>query len=404
VSRPTPDDVLATLDPEQRDVAQAPRGPVCVLAGAGTGKTRAITSRIAYGVLAGMLSPHRVLAVTFTARAAGEMRGRLRDLGVGGVQARTFHAAALRQLQYFWPRVVGGELPRLVDQKAPLVAEAAARQQLRLDRAGVRDLAGEVEWTKVTLTRLEDYPAAAAAAGRVPPAGLDSATVARVLTSYEEVKRARHVIDFEDVLTYTVGLLAERADVADAVRGQYSSFLVDEYQDVSPLQHELLELWLGERDDVCVVGDVSQTIYAFTGATPRYLLGFAARYPGATVVRLVRDYRSTPQVVALANALLAGAREPGRRGRLELVAQRPPGPAPVFTEYADDPAEAAGVAASIRGLLDRGVRASDVAVLFRTNGQSEAFEAALCRSAGPPGSAAGSGPPPDGRCARPTCG
>jgi DNA helicase II / ATP-dependent DNA helicase PcrA len=371
------DDVLATLDPEQRQVALALRGPVCVLAGAGTGKTRAITARIAYGVLAGVVAPQRVLAVTFTARAAGEMRTRLRALGVGGVQARTFHAAALRQLQYFWPRTVGGELPRLVDQKAPLVAEAAARQRLRAERGAVRDLAAEIEWRKVTLTHPEDYAAAAARAGRVPPAGLDLATVARVLTAYEEVKRGRGVIDFEDVLVYAVGLLAERRDVAEAVRAQYASFVVDEYQDVSPLQQQLLDLWLGERDDVCVVGDPSQTIYSFTGATPAHLLGFRARYPYATEVRLVRDYRSTPQVVGLANALLhrrAGVRA---AAPLELLAQRGDGPAPRCTEYADDEEEAAGVATGIGALLAVGVRASEVAVLFRTNGQSSVVEAAL---------------------------
>ena len=372
-----PDAVLAALDPEQREVALAQHGPVCVLAGAGTGKTRALTHRIAYGVLSGVLTPQRVLAVTFTARAAGEMRGRLRTLGVSGVQTRTFHAAALRQLQYFWPRAVGGELPRIAPHKAGLVAEAAGRLRLPVDRTAVRDLAAEIEWTKVTQVHRDDYPAAVLGAGRTPPAGLDSASVARLLGSYEEVKRARGVIDFEDVLVYAVGLLAERRDVAEQIRGQYSSFVVDEYQDVSPLQQQLLDLWLGERDDLCVVGDASQTIYSFTGATPSYLLGFRARFPAAAEVRLVRDYRSTPEVVGLANALLARASGTAARARLTLVAQRPPGPAPAFTEYADEPSEAAGVAAEVRRLIGRGVRASEVAVLYRTNAQSEVFEAAL---------------------------
>jgi DNA helicase-2/ATP-dependent DNA helicase PcrA len=371
------DAVLEGLDPEQREVATSLRGPVCVLAGAGTGKTRAITHRIAYGVHSGVLAGPRVLAVTFTARAAGEMRGRLRSLGVGGVQARTFHAAALRQLQYFWPRAVGGELPRIAPHKAPLVAEAAGRLRLSVDRAAVRDLAAEIEWTKVTQTHRDDYAAAARRAGRIPPAGFDAATITRLLSGYEEVKRGRGVIDFEDVLIYAVGLLAERTDVASAVRAQYTTFVVDEYQDVSPLQQQLLDLWLGERDDVCVVGDASQTIYSFAGATPAYLLNFRQRFPAATEVRLVRDYRSTPQVVNLANGVLASARGAAAKARLQLIAQRPPGPEPVFTEYSDEPAEAAGVADRIKKLIASGVRPSEIAVLFRTNAQSEVLETAL---------------------------
>lgn len=287
------DAVLAGLDPEQRAVATALHGPVCVLAGAGTGKTRAITHRIAYGVRAGMMQPASVLAVTFTARAAGEMRGRLRQLGAGGVQARTFHSAALRQLQYFWPRAIGGEMPRLAERKIQLVAEAGARSRIRLDRNELRDVTGEIEWAKVTQTVPEDYPAAAAKAARDIPR--DAAEIARIYTTYEQLKRDRGVIDFEDVLLLTVGVLEDRPDVAEAVRSQYQHFVVDEYQDVSPLQQRLLDLWLGGRDNLCVVGDASQTIYSFTGATPEFLLGFRSRHPEATVVKLVRDYRSTPR-------------------------------------------------------------------------------------------------------------
>jgi DNA helicase-2/ATP-dependent DNA helicase PcrA len=374
--------LLERLDPEQRAVATALDGPVCVLAGAGTGKTRAITARIAHGVLTATYVPQRVLAVTFTARAAGEMRSRLRDLGAGGVQARTFHAAALRQLRYFWPRLVGGELPTLVSQKAPLVAEAAGRLRLPVDRATVRDLAGEIEWVKVTMTDREDYAAAAAKVGRQPPAGLDPVDVTRLLTTYEDVKRGRTVIDFEDVLLYTVGLLAEHDAMAAAVRGQYHHLVVDEYQDVSPLQQALLDQWLGGSDQLCVVGDPNQTIYTFAGASPAFLLGFGERHPGATVVRLVRDYRSTPQVVALANAVLRGAAASDRT-RLELVAQRPDGPAPVLRGHPDEPAEAAAVAKAIAELVRDGTRPSQIAVLFRTNGQSETYEQALSDSAVP---------------------
>ncbi|WP_351226381.1 ATP-dependent DNA helicase UvrD2 [Streptomyces sp. NPDC002133] len=369
------DAVLDGLDPEQREVATALTGPVCVLAGAGTGKTRAITHRIAYGVRAGILQPASVLAVTFTNRAAGEMRGRLRQLGAGGVQARTFHSAALRQLQYFWPKAVGGELPRLLERKIQLVAEAAARCRIRLDRNELRDVTSEIEWAKVTQTVPADYPAAVAKSLRDAPR--DPAEIGQIYALYEQLKRDRSVIDFEDVLLLTVGILQDRHDIADQIRRQYQHFVVDEYQDVSPLQQRLLDLWLGDRDSLCVVGDASQTIYSFTGATPDHLLNFRTRHPNATVVKLVRDYRSTPQVVHLANGLLSQARGRAAEHRLELISQRDPGPEPAYTEYADEPAEAEGTARRIRDLIAAGVPAGEIAVLYRVNAQSEVYEQAL---------------------------
>ncbi|WP_128976529.1 ATP-dependent DNA helicase UvrD2 [Streptomyces roseicoloratus] len=369
------DAVLDGLDPEQREVALALHGPVCVLAGAGTGKTRAITHRIAYGVRAGIVPPAGVLAVTFTNRAAGEMRGRLRQLGAGGVQARTFHSAALRQLQYFWPKAVGGELPRLLERKVQLVADAAARCRVRLDRNELRDVTSEIEWAKVTQTVPADYPAAVAKAARDCPR--DPAETGQIYAMYEQLKRERDVIDFEDVLLLTVGILQDRHDIADQIRRQYQHFVVDEYQDVSPLQQRLLDLWLGDRDSLCVVGDASQTIYSFTGATPDHLLNFRTRHPDATVIKLVRDYRSTPQVVHLANGLLGQARGRAAEHRLELISQRDPGPGPAYTEYADEPAEAEGTARRIRDLIATGVPAGEIAVLYRVNAQSEIYEQAL---------------------------
>lgn len=369
------DAVLDGLDPEQREVATALHGPVCVLAGAGTGKTRAITHRIAYGVRAGILQPASVLAVTFTNRAAGEMRGRLRQLGAGGVQARTFHSAALRQLQYFWPKVVGGELPRLLERKVQLVAESAARCRIRLDRNELRDVTGEIEWAKVTQTVPADYPAAVAKSHRDAPR--DPAEIGQIYAMYEQLKRDRSVIDFEDVLLLTVGILQDRHDIADQIRGQYQHFVVDEYQDVSPLQQRLLDLWMGDRENLCVVGDASQTIYSFTGATPDHLLNFRTRHPSATMVKLVRDYRSTPQVVHLANGLLNQASGRAAEHRLELISQRDAGPEPVYTEYADEPAEAEGTARRIRDLVAAGVPAGEIAVLYRINAQSEVYEQAL---------------------------
>ncbi|MGW6393191.1 ATP-dependent DNA helicase UvrD2 [Streptomyces sp. NPDC055103] len=371
----TADAVLDGLDPEQREVALALSGPVCVLAGAGTGKTRAITHRIAYGVRAGILQPASVLAVTFTNRAAGEMRGRLRQLGAGGVQARTFHSAALRQLQFFWPKAVGGDMPRLLERKIQLVADAAARCRIRLDRNELRDVTSEIEWAKVTQTVPADYPAAVAKSVREAPR--DPAEISQIYALYEQLKRDRSVIDFEDVLLLTVGILQDRHDIADQIRRQYQHFVVDEYQDVSPLQQRLLDLWLGDRDNLCVVGDASQTIYSFTGATPDHLLNFRNRHPNATVVKLVRDYRSTPQVVHLANGLLSQASGRAAEHRLELISQRDPGPEPVYTEYADEPAEAEGTARRIRDLVAAGVPAGEIAVLYRINAQSEVYEQAL---------------------------
>ncbi|HST83836.1 MAG TPA: ATP-dependent DNA helicase UvrD2 [Kineosporiaceae bacterium] len=372
----TADGMLAALDPEQREVVLALDGPVCVLAGAGTDKTRAITHRIAYGAHAGLYTPQQVLAVTFTARAAGEMRTRLRALGVGGVQARTFHAAALRQLGYFFPRVVGGRPPEILEHKSRMIADAASRLRLTVDRTAVRDLAAEVEWSKVSLLTPETYAGAARKADRGEPGGFPPETIARLITVYEEAKTDRGVIDFEDVLLLTAGIIEAHPEVATAIRGQYRHFVVDEYQDVSALQQRLLEQWLGGRDELCVVGDPSQTIYSFTGASPVHLLKFQSRYANARVVRLVRDYRSTPQVVYLANRLLAKRTGSGP-APLRLIAQREAGPEPTLTSYDDDVAEAAAVAKRIKQLVAKDVRPREIAVLFRTNGQSEQLEQAL---------------------------
>ncbi|WP_426592895.1 ATP-dependent helicase [Cellulomonas sp. McL0617] len=366
--------LLDALDPEQRIVATTLRGPVRVLAGAGTGKTRAITHRIAYGIHVGAYRPGNVLAVTFTARAAGEMRTRLRLLGAGGVQARTFHAAALRQLGFFWPKVVGGAPPRILEKKLQVVAHAAQLVGVETDRESIRDLASEIEWSKVSLVTPDDYERAAAATDRPAPGGVDPQSVARLMTAYETAKDQQGVIDFEDVLLLLSAMLAERRDVADSVREQYRYFVVDEYQDVSPLQQYLLDQWLGGRDELCVVGDPSQTIYSFAGATAHHLTAFTASYPRAATIELVRDYRSTPQVVGLANHLMRRADGPAA---LALRAQRPDGPDVSFVTYADDDAEAVGVTTRIAALIRSGTPASDIAVLFRTNVQSEAFEAAL---------------------------
>ncbi|KAB1103425.1 ATP-dependent DNA helicase UvrD2 [Micromonospora aurantiaca] len=374
--------VLAGLDPEQRSAVTAPAGPVCILAGAGTGKTRAVTSRIAYRALTGDIAGRHVLAVTFTARAAAEMRSRLTVLGVQGVQARTFHAAALRQVRYFAPRLLAGRaMPELLDSKVRVVTLAAAKVGLRADRAAARDLSAEIEWAKSSLVEPGEYVVAAAKALRETP--YEPARVADVFDAYERLKRGNGVIDFEDMLRAAVWGIEEHPDVAEQVRNQYRHFVVDEYQDVNPLQQRLLEAWLGGRDDLTVVGDASQTIYSFTGATSSYLVDFPRLHRGATVVRLVRDYRSTPQVVGLANAVISQARGTEARLRLELHGQRRPGPEPELRIFTDEPAEANAVAARCRALVAGGTPAREIAVLFRTNAQSEAYEKALSEAGVP---------------------
>ncbi|OLB78204.1 MAG: ATP-dependent DNA helicase [Actinobacteria bacterium 13_2_20CM_2_71_6] len=368
--------VLAGLDDEQRAAVTAPAGPVCILAGAGTGKTRAITHRIAYRSLAGDVAARHVLAVTFTARAAAELRARLAMLGVEGVQARTFHAAALRQLRFFAPRLLSGRaMPELLDSKARLVTLAAARSGLRADRTTARDLAAEIEWAKSSLVEPGEYEIAATKASRDAP--FEPAKVAQVFAAYEQVKRTNGVIDFEDLLRAAVWAVEDHSDVAEQVRSQYRHFTVDEYQDVNPLQQRLLEAWLGGRGDLTVVGDASQTIYSFTGASSAHLLEFPRRNRGATVVRLVKDYRSTPQVVGLANAIIRQAKGAEARLRLELEGQRPSGPEPEIRMFPDEPAEAAAVAARCAELIAAGTPAREIAVLFRTNAQSESYEEAL---------------------------
>jgi DNA helicase II / ATP-dependent DNA helicase PcrA len=373
VSERAAEAVLDGLDPEQRDAATTVRGPVCILAGAGTGKTRAITHRIAYAVRSGAVPAGQLLAVTFTARAAGELRDRLRRLGAHGVQARTFHAAALRQLSYFAPRVLGGAMPDVIDNRIRLVGNAAARARLRIDRTDLRDLAAEIDWAKAVLAGPDDYPKRAAEAARQPP--MAAASVAEVYDGYEKAKRRAGQLDFADLLLIMAGALEQYRDVAEEVRSRYRHFVVDEYQDVSPLQQRLLDAWLGGRDDVCVVGDANQTIYSFAGATPRHLLDFHVRYPEAVEIRLHRDYRSTPEVVELANALIPG--------RITLIGQRAAGPAPTFAEFDDEPAEAQAVAKQCRALIDAGTPAAEIAVLFRVNAQSEVYEQALAEAGVP---------------------
>lgn len=370
--------ILEGLDPEQRQVAQSVGAPLCVLAGAGTGKTRAITHRIAYAIASGGYAPNHVLALTYTTKAAAEMRSRLRDLGVPAVQARTFHSAALRQLTYFWPSTVGGPAPDLVDRTLPLVGQAMSRLHMRVDPAALRDISAEVEWAKSSMIVPEEYPLAAARLSRAGVAGFEPRTLARIMTQYEDLKTELHLIDFADVLLLTATMIQEHPQMAHAVRSQYRHFTVDEYQDISPLQFRLLRAWLGNASDVCVVGDAAQTIYSYAGADSSYLLEFRKEFPRANVIRLERNYRSSPQIVQVANAVLARAQE-GRDSHVELRAQRSDATRPLVVGYPDETVEAREVARSIAELLAKGRNASEIAILLRVNAHSERFEDALDR-------------------------
>ena len=365
-------DTLDGLDESQRVVATTWGGPLCVLAGAGTGKTRALTHRIAHGVAEGKYQPEQVLALTFTTKAASEMGQRLRALGVRGVATRTFHSAALRQLQHFWPTITGGRLPDIAPSKAPLIAKTLDQLSLSVDTAVVRDLAGDIEWRKVHAYTLEDYRLKRVELGKSLPGGLSLEVVASIHERYEQVKDEQGRIDFEDVLLGTLGMLETEQRVVDRVRAQYGVFLVDEYQDVSPLQHKLLEVWLGSREDLVVVGDASQTIYSFAGASSSYLLGFPERYPQGTVVKLERNYRSGEHIVRAANHIMLG-----RPGALTLEAQGG-SPEPIHRHVArTDEAEARYVATTIKGLIEQGIAPDGIAVLLRFGAQSLAIESAL---------------------------
>ncbi|MBD0330338.1 MAG: ATP-dependent DNA helicase UvrD2 [Thermoleophilia bacterium] len=361
-----PESILARLNSEQRLAAEALRGPVCILAGAGSGKTTTITHRIAAQVAAGTFPPGRILAVTFTDKAAGEMRARLAGLGVTGVPARTFHSAALAQLTALASEPPGQVLP----SKVLLLRQIANGLPRPFRYRAAADLATEIEWAKNR--RLTPATYVDGLGEHAPPVPPD--VMLRVFRDYERRKAALAKVDFEDLLELAIRMYDADAGTRERFRDRYRAFTVDEYQDVNLLQQTLLERWLGERDDVCVVGDDYQSIYGFTGATPDYLLSFRRRFPGAAVVTLEANYRSSPEVLAFANRLVP------RLGGAEkaLRAVRPRGPEPVVRSFGSALEEATFVAETAKALHKRdGVSLEEIAVLYRTNARSEDFEEAL---------------------------
>lgn len=365
--------LLENLDPEQREAAESLVGPTCILAGAGTGKTRTVTHRIAYGISKGYYSANRVLALTYTNRAAGELRSRLRQLGIGAVSVKTFHAAALSQLEFFWPQFAGVPAPLVLESKARLISQVADAAKIRLDAGALRDLAGEIEWRKYSMLSMDEY--AQLVKSRPKVGGLSPVKNLEIQQAYEEAKIKAQRVDWEDVLVLTLGMLRAEPRALAHVQQQYRFFTVDEYQDISPLQHALLDTWLGNHSDLCVVGDPNQTIYSFTGATSEFLQNFGSRYPDASVIQLTRNYRSTQQIVSFANRLTTESSivEPLRsEGEIGL--------APRMLSFATVADECAALASTIRTKLDQGVKPSEIAVLYRVNGQSEAIENALTQA------------------------
>jgi ATP-dependent DNA helicase UvrD/PcrA len=367
----TAERILAPLNEQQRQAASAVRGPVAILAGAGTGKTTTITHRIANQVASRAFPADRILAVTFTEKAASELKGRLRDLGVEGVEARTFHAAALSQLRRWWTAGTGEPLPEVLDSKARLLSPLANALPKPYRFVPRSELAGEIEWAKNRLIVPAGYLAGLRSGGHHPPIPAD--LMLQVYDGYERRKQRTGRMDFEDMLGFAVRLFDRSPEVAEAARARIHAVTVDEYQDVNPLQQALLERWLGDRDEACVVGDDYQTIFSFTGASPEHLLGFPARYPEATIVRLETNYRSSPQVLTIANALA------GHLGGYEktLRAVRADGPAPTARALPDERAEVAFVVEECRRLAGEGVRWDEMAILYRINARSEPYEEAF---------------------------
>lgn len=362
----SPADFLAELDDDQRVAAEALLGPVCIIAGAGSGKTRTISHRIAHGIETGVYTASRVLALTYTNRAASELRSRMRDLGAPGVQVRTFHSAALSQLQFFWPQLTDTLAPKLITNKLPVVKDALDELKLRLAEDEVRAVSAEIEWLKYGLIDPSEY----ANLDRPAIASMSKDKFLEVAARFEALKQQRRLADWEDVLLLTTGLLRNEPRMLAHLQQQYRHFTVDEYQDISPLQQSLLETWLGDREELCVVGDPRQTIYTFAGADPSFLTGFLSRFPNAQVVELNRNYRSSPEIVALANRV-------AEHGELEAV--RLFSSKPSQQKFSSATAEAKWIAEQISDAIQSGTELSEIAVLARINSQLESVEHELTK-------------------------
>jgi DNA helicase-2/ATP-dependent DNA helicase PcrA len=362
--------IFGDLTSAQADAVRTVRGPLVILAGAGSGKTRVISRRAAHAIATGAVEPSRMLLVTFTDKAAREMADRLAALVQPRVMTRTFHAMALAQLRHFWPSRHGGApAPEVLGSKARLLTPLARALPGHYRFTPVKDLADTIEWAKVRGIAPRHWARDGGERAPVPPD-----LFAKVYAGYEQARTRAGLIDYQDMLLETIALLEADEAAATLVRARKTWFSVDEYQDTDPLAERLLELWLGDSTDLAVVGDPEQTIYSFAGASPDHLLQFAERHPGTRTVRLLENYRSTPQVLALANRLT------GSSIRGDLRAVRPAGPEPIIRAAPDAAAELASLVADIERLLALGLTPGQVAVLVRINAQVPPIEEALARA------------------------
>ncbi len=350
----SPAEILAELDDSQQLAVTSLKGPVAIIAGAGSGKTRTISHRIAYGIATGSYTESRLLALTYTNRAAAELRTRLRQLGAPSVAVRTFHSAALAQLQFFWPQLTESISPKLVTQKSPMLAEVLSGMNIRVSEQERFALQSEIEFLRYAMLEVSDYPNLDR-----PKLALNAEKFVEFFKAYELFKQQRRVVDWEDAILLTTGMLRNETRMLSHVQQQYRFFTVDEYQDISPLQQALLETWLGERDELCVVGDPRQTIYSFTGASSEFLLGFADRFPHASVIELDRNYRSSQEIVALANRVSPDS---------PLVAVRQLSSHPRVHSYSSAAEEAQKVALQVLETSKTNPLRS-ISVLARTNSQ-----------------------------------
>lgn len=366
------DRLLAGLDESQRRAVVEPGRPLAILAPAGSGKTRVLTHRIAWQAMTETIDASHVLALTFTRKAAGEMRSRLRRLGMrDGLTAGTFHAVALAQLRALHEHR-GTTMPGLLDRKGRLLAPLIGGRRGPELTIALTEIAGEIEWAQARLVGPANYAETATRAGRTPTVGIDR--VATIYGRFQDEKRTRHVVDFDDLVRLGALAFEQEPEFAATQRWRFRHLFVDEFQDVSRAQLRLLQAWLGDRDDLCVVGDPDQAIYSFAGAHPGYLTEFARHFPGGTTVRLDRNYRSTPEIVRAARAVLP----PGDRAAVDAVGT--PGPAPTITAYPDGDAEARGVAQLLRDAHGADRPWAAMAVLYRVNAQSAVFEETLRKS------------------------
>jgi DNA helicase II / ATP-dependent DNA helicase PcrA len=358
----SPSEILAALDESQQLAVTSLKGPVAIIAGAGSGKTRTISHRIAYGIATGSYTESRLLALTYTNRAAAELRTRLRQLGAPSVAVRTFHSAALAQLQFFWPQLTESMSPKLVTQKAPMLAEVLSGMNIRVTEQERFALQSEIEYLRYAMLEVSEYPNLDR-----PKLALNAERFVEFFQAYELFKQQKRVVDWEDAILLTTGMLRNETRMLSHVQQQYRFFTVDEYQDISPLQQALLETWLGERDELCVVGDPRQTIYSFTGASSEFLLGFAERFPQANVIELDRNYRSSQEIVALANKVSPD---------LPLVAVRQLSSKPRVVGYASTMEEAQKVSQLVMEKAKTSPLRS-ISVLARTNSQLVLIEKEL---------------------------